>query len=87
MVVVAMADAETTDDVDVRHRLTNDGLAYVLVVSNVALFAVAVAYGVDVPKLPWQTFALSVALAAVWAFGTGALRELLGALQGGGGEP
>lgn len=33
--------SDTTDDVNVRHRLTNDRLAYVLVVSNVALLTVS----------------------------------------------
>lgn len=32
-----------------------------------------------------KNWTVAVALAAVWAFGKGALRELLGALQGGGG--
>lgn len=80
---------DTTDDVDERHRLTNDGLAYVLVVSNVALLAIALAFSVEVPQLLWQTFALSVGLAATWAFGKGALKTLLGLPDrnsGGGGE-
>jgi len=38
-----MSDSDTTDDVDVRHRLTNDGLAYVLVLANVALLGAALA--------------------------------------------
>jgi len=80
---------DTTDDVDVRHRLTNDGLAYVLVFANVGLLAVALATGVEVPQLLWRVFALSVALAATWAFGKGALKAILGAIRndgGGGGE-
>lgn len=82
-----MSDDETTDNVDVRHRFTNDGLAYVLVVSNVALLAVALAFGVEVPQLLWQTFALAVALSTTWAFGKGALKAVLGAIKdGNGGE-
>jgi len=85
-----MSKSDTTDDVDVRHRLTNDGLAYVLVLANVLLLAGALALGVEVPQLLWRVFALSVALAATWAFGKGALKAILGAVQndgsGGGGE-
>lgn len=78
-----MSESETTDDVDVRHRLTNDGLAYVLVLANVGLLGVALATGVEVPQLLWRVFALSVALAATWAFGKGALKAILGAVQDG----
>jgi len=74
---------DTTDDVDVRHRLTNDGLAYVLVLANVLLLGGALAFGVEVPQLLWRVFALSVALAATWAFGKGALKAILGAVQNG----
>jgi uncharacterized protein (DUF983 family) len=82
-----MSNTDTTDDVDVRHRLTNDGLAYVLVVSNVVLLVGALWLGVEVPALLWRVFALSVALAATWAFGKGALKAILGAVQNdGGGE-
>jgi len=81
-----MTQTETTDDVDVRHRLTNDGLAYVLVLANVGLLGAALAFGVDVPSLLWRVFALSVALAATWAFGKGALKAILGAVQNGGGD-
>jgi hypothetical protein len=38
--------SDTTDDVDVRHRLTNDGLPYVLVLANMLLLAGALAFGV-----------------------------------------
>lgn len=75
---------DTTDDVDVRHRFSNDGLAYVLLVSLVVLLGAALLFRVEVPALLRQTYALAVALAAVWAFGKGALKSLLGALQGGG---
>ncbi len=84
-----MNKSDTTDDVDVRHRLTNDGLAYVLVLANVGLLGAALATGVEVPRLLWRVFALSVALAATWAFGKGALKAILGAVQNngaGGGE-
>jgi hypothetical protein len=83
-----MSETETTDDVDVRHRLTNDGLAYVLVVSNVALLVGALWLGVEVPQLLWQTFAASVAAASAWAFGKGALKTVLGIRDqnAGGGE-
>lgn len=73
-----MSSDETTDNVDTRHRFTNDGLAYVLVISNVLLLAVALAFRVEVPQLLWQTFALAVALSTTWAFGKGALKTVLG---------
>lgn len=75
---------EETDDVDVRHRFTNDGLAYVLVVANILLVHLAVLVGADVPMLLWQTFAGAVGLSVTWAFGKGTLQAFLGAVQDGG---
>jgi|GEM_PF-2182208 len=85
-----MSKSETTDNVDVRHRLTNDGLAYVVILANVGLLAAALAFDVEVPQLLWQVFALSVAAASAWAFGKGALKTVLGLRDqnsgGGGGQ-
>jgi len=77
---------ETTKSVDTRHKYTNDGLAYLLVISTTLLLGCSAAFDFEVPGMLWQMFALSVALATTWAFGKGALKELLGAVQGGGGK-
>jgi len=80
-----MSESEDTESVATRHKYTNDLLAGLALLSNVVLLAGAPALGIDVPTLLWQTFGLAVALAATWAFGRGALKELLGWLPGNGG--
>jgi len=80
----ASGDAETSSAAT-RYRWTNDILAGIIVLAHVGLLGAALAFGVEVPSLLWRVFALSVALAATWAFGKGALKAILGAVQNNGG--
>ncbi|GAA0276990.1 hypothetical protein [Halobacterium noricense] len=77
-------DSETTN-VATRHPYTNDVLAGLVILSNVALLGAGAYFELGVPDVLWKTFALAVGLAATWAFGRGALKDLLSAIKGGNG--
>jgi len=77
--------SDTTTSTQERHKYTNDVLAGLIIASNVVLLGWGTYVGLDVPGLLWKTFALAVARAAPWAFGRGALKEILGWLPGDGG--
>ncbi|GGL57990.1 hypothetical protein [Halocalculus aciditolerans] len=76
-------DNETTSAMT-RFRWTNDGLAAVLIVSEVGILAGALYTGYQLPDEFWWVVEFSVLLAAAWAFGDAAFANVAKVFGGGG---
>jgi len=73
-----------TQSAESRHWLTNDGLAYILNLSLIAIVAASAAgYTVELSGTLLSVYAASIALANLWAFGSQAASKL-GDMLGGG---
>lgn len=69
---------ESTSSAQTRYWLTNDALAFILILSFVALFYFQALGYIDIEAIPgvaWSLFALFVGVAVTWAFGPEALSE------------